>query len=82
MLIDKDLKQVFDEFKKEGGHEREYFNFIDFERTIRKFNLQLMPNLTSDDPDFGSLCMEMYSLISISSSNNPTSTLYKSRSEG
>jgi len=61
-LEEASLKQVFDEFR--GG--KQTFNFTDFEKTIRRFNLQLMPGLSQDEPDFTSLCLEMYSLISIS----------------
>jgi hypothetical protein len=54
---------VFDEFKL-NDQNRDFITFEDFERTIRKHNLQLMANLSPEDPDYSTVCLEMFSIIS------------------
>jgi hypothetical protein len=63
-LSEASIRKVFDEFKDHDLH-RDYFKFPDFERTIRKFNLQLMAGLSPEDPDYSSVCLELFSIISL-----------------
>ncbi len=44
--------------------DRDFIKYPDFERTIRKFNLQLMAGLGPEDPDYSSVCFEMFAIVS------------------
>ena len=63
------MKQVFDEFKS-NDEGKEFITFEDFERTIRKYNLQLMANLSPDDPDYSTVCLEMFTIISFNAQSS------------
>jgi hypothetical protein len=69
MLDENTLRQVFDEFRSHDQG-REYIIFEDFEKTIRKYNLQLMANLSPEDPDYSTVCLEMFTIISFNAQSS------------